>query len=58
MNNCEHSMQPKISYTTVERISKLTQMPIARGFENALIIILNDYEKLKKKESKKIVSGE
>lgn len=53
MNRSQNSMQPKISYETVERISKLTQKPLSRGFENALILILDDYEILQKKYSKK-----
>ena len=52
MSKYENSMQPKISYDTVEWVSKLAHVPISRGFEKALVIILNDYEHLKKKHPK------
>lgn len=52
MSKYENSMQPKISYDTVERVGKLAQMPISRGFEKALLIILDDYDFLKKKTKK------
>jgi len=45
-------MQPKISYDTVDRVSRLAQMPISRGFEKALLIILEDYESLQKKSKR------
>jgi len=45
----ENSMQPKISYETVDRVSKLAQMPVSRGFEKALTVILDDYDVLRKK---------
>jgi len=48
MSKYENAMQPKVSYETVERISRLAKMPISRGFEKALLIILKDYEDLKK----------
>ena len=52
MSKLENSMQPKISYKTVKKVSDLTQMPTSRGFEKALLIILKDYESLKKKSKR------
>jgi len=49
-------MQPKISYTMVERVSRLAQKPISRGFEKALVIILDDYENFLKNNKKNDLS--
>lgn len=57
MSKDENCMQPKISYSTVERVSHLTQMPISRGFEKALLVILDEYETLMKKYRKEIESS-
>lgn len=44
-------MQPEISFKTVERVQKLTGKPISRGFEKAIIQILDEYERLEKSRS-------
>lgn len=57
MSKDENCMQPKISYSTVERVGHLNQMPISRGFEKALLVILDEYETLMKKYRKEIESS-
>lgn len=40
------TMQPKIPYELVDRVSRLSRMPVSRGFSRALAFVLEDYEKL------------